>query len=152
MEMDVDLPNAIMKSVPHFEWGVQQCKEIGMEATQSNPVRSERGWRLFLLLPRLLFRPSRGDFSGLFGGRKHTLCGRCFCGIADFEAHRLLHLFNPTGLLQPSVRAWLNRWRGLLACAAAQSFPQSLQGNIAPGVDGAVPSMQDVLCDFRHLL
>ena len=31
------------------------------EATQPNPVRSERGWRLFLLLPRLLlFRPPRG--------------------------------------------------------------------------------------------
>ena len=56
-------------------------------------------------------------------------------------------------LLQPSVRAaWLHRWRGLLACTAARSFAESLLGNTAPGVDGAVPSMQDVLCDFRHLL
>ena len=56
-------------------------------------------------------------------------------------------------LLQPSVRAaWLHRWRGLLACTAARSFAESLLGNTAPGVDGAVPSMQEVLCDFRHLL
>ena len=56
-------------------------------------------------------------------------------------------------LLQPSVRAaWLHRRRGLLACTAACSFAESLLGNTAPGVDGAVPSMQEVLCDFRHLL
>ena len=56
-------------------------------------------------------------------------------------------------LLQPSVRAdWLHRWRGLLACTAARSFAESLLGNTAPGVDGAVPSMQEVLCDFRHVV
>ena len=49
-------------------------------------------------------------------------------------------------LLQPSVRAaWLHRWRGLLACTAARSFAESLLGNTAPGVDGAVPSMRSVI-------
>ena len=56
-------------------------------------------------------------------------------------------------MLQPSVRAaWLHRWRSLLACTAARSFAESLLGNTAPGVDGVVPSMQDVLCDMRHVL
>ena len=37
-------------------------------------------------------------------------------------------------LLQPSVRAaWLHRWRGLLACAAALSFAEFLLGNTALG-------------------
>ena len=65
----VDLPHefarraAIMKSVPHFlREPYRSAMRLAMEkATQPNPGRSERGWRLFLFLPRLLlFRLLRG--------------------------------------------------------------------------------------------
>ena len=49
-------------------------------------------------------------------------------------------------LLQPA--AWLHRWH-------AQQLVVLLSpclGNTADWVDGDVPSMMDVLCDFRHLL
>ena len=56
-------------------------------------------------------------------------------------------------LLQHSVRAaWLHRWRCLLACTAARSFATSLLDTAAPGVDGDVPSMHDVLSEGRCFL
>ena len=53
----------VMESVPHFLRGpYRSAMKLAMEeATQLNPIRQERGWRLFLLLPRLLlYRPPRG--------------------------------------------------------------------------------------------
>ena len=56
-------------------------------------------------------------------------------------------------LLRHSVRAaWLHRWRCLLACTAARSFALSLLDTTAPGVDGDIPSMQDVLSEGRYFL
>ncbi len=51
---------AVMKSVPY-----RNAMRLAMEeATHVVPDRSERGWRLFLLLPRLLLhRPARGATS-----------------------------------------------------------------------------------------
>ena len=56
-------------------------------------------------------------------------------------------------LLRHSVQAaWLHRWRCLLACTAARSFALSLLDTAAPGVDGDLPSMQDVLSEGRYFL
>ena len=56
---------AVMKSVPHFLRGpYRNAMRLAMEeATHVVPGRSERGWRLFLLLPRLLLHrpPTRGN-------------------------------------------------------------------------------------------
>ena len=69
-ELDgVDLPHeftrraAIMKTVPQFLRGpFRNALRVAMdEAPEANQLRSERGWKLIMLLPRLmLFRPSRG--------------------------------------------------------------------------------------------
>ena len=57
----------VMKSPPKFLRGAYRAamrialKEISAGATLSDEVRQTRGWKLFLLLPRmLLFRPPRG--------------------------------------------------------------------------------------------
>ena len=39
-----------------------------------------------------------------------------------------------------------------VAITAARSFALSLLDTTSPGVDGDVPSMQDVLCEGRHFL
>ena len=55
-------------------------------------------------------------------------------------------------LLESSVKvAWLFRWNCILACTAARSFALSLVGGLAPGVDGAVPTLCDVLSEARYL-
>ena len=47
--------------------------------------------------------------------------------------------------------AWLRRWQGLLGCAAARSFGCSLlDGPVASGADGAIPSMNTVLSEARY--
>ena len=50
-----------------------------------------------------------------------------------------------------SVRAvWLRRWQGMLGCAAARAFAESLlEGLATGGVDGPTPSTNDVLGDAR---
>ena len=52
----------VMKNIPHFLRGAfRNCLRLAMEACQRDPVRCERGWKLFMLLPRmLLHRPPRG--------------------------------------------------------------------------------------------
>ena len=61
------LPAVVMKSPPKFLRGAYRAamrialKEIIAGETLSDEVRQTRGWKLFLLLPRmLLFRPPRG--------------------------------------------------------------------------------------------
>ena len=71
-----------MKSVPHFLRGAYRCAmRIAMEeATQPDLRRSERGWKLFMLLPRMfLHRPGRG---GNISKTKWT------CRFDDFSAGR----------------------------------------------------------------
>ena len=50
-----------------------------------------------------------------------------------------------------SVRAaWLRLWQGMLGCAAARAFAQSvLEGPAPVGVDGPISSMNAVLGDAR---
>ena len=53
----------VMKTIPHFLRGqFRNALRVAMdEALEMNQLRSERGWKLFMLLPRLLlFRPPRG--------------------------------------------------------------------------------------------
>ena len=53
----------VMKNVPHFLCGAfRNCLRLAMEeACQRDPVRCERGWKLFMLMPRmLLHRPPGG--------------------------------------------------------------------------------------------
>ena len=60
LSMEFSRRAVVMKSVPHFLRGpCRSAMKLAMEeATQPNPVRSERGWCLFFLLPRLLlYRP-----------------------------------------------------------------------------------------------
>ena len=55
-------------------------------------------------------------------------------------------------LLESSVKAaWLFRWSCMLACTAARSFALSLVDGLGPGVDGAVPTLCDVLSEARYL-
>ena len=53
-----------MKTVPHFLRGpYRSAMRFAMgEALQDSEQRRERGWKLFLMLPRLLlYRPWRGE-------------------------------------------------------------------------------------------
>ena len=55
-------------------------------------------------------------------------------------------------LLEPSVKAaWLFRWNCMLAGTAARSFALLLVSGLAPGVEGAVPTLCDVLSEARFL-
>ena len=55
-------------------------------------------------------------------------------------------------LLESSVKAaWLFRWSCMLACTAAHWFALSLVGGLALGVDGAVPTLCDALCEARYM-
>ena len=54
---------SVMKTVPHFLRGpFRSAMRLALEeANEFNDNRRERGWKLFMLLPRLLlFRPPRG--------------------------------------------------------------------------------------------
>ena len=60
----------VMRSVPHVLKGAFRmalrvaCQEIQEELEANTEVRVVRGWKLFLVLPRMmLFRPSRGGVS-----------------------------------------------------------------------------------------
>ena len=53
---------SVMKTVPHFLRGpFRSAMRLALEeANEFNENRRERGWKLFMLLPRLLlFRPPR---------------------------------------------------------------------------------------------
>ena len=56
----------------------------------------------------------------------------------------------PDELQQEGRRAWLRRWQRLLGCTAAKAFAMSLFGLVPGGVDGAVPSVHEVICEARH--
>ena len=61
-----------------------RCALAMDEALESDQLRSERGWKLFMLLPRLLlFRPPRGG-----NVHKSKLAGR----FEDFIEGRWMHL------------------------------------------------------------
>ena len=93
MELDgVDLPHeftrraAVMKTVPHFLRGpFRNALRVAMdEALEENQLRSERGWKLNMLLPKLLlFRPPRGG-----NVHKSKLAGR----FQEFTEGRWMHL------------------------------------------------------------
>ena len=58
---------AVMKNIPKFLWGSFRValrlplEEISIGSTQNDWVRQVRGWKMFLVLPRLLLhRPPRG--------------------------------------------------------------------------------------------
>ena len=53
----------VMKNIPYFLQGAfRNCLRLAMEeACQADHIRCERGWKLFMLLPRMpLHRPPRG--------------------------------------------------------------------------------------------
>ena len=56
----------------------------------------------------------------------------------------------PEELQLEGRRAWLRRWQRLLGCTAAKAFAMSLLGLVPGGVDGAVPSVHEVICEARH--
>ena len=63
LETEFQRRGAVMKTVPHFLRGpYRSAMRLAMgEALQDSEQRRERGWKLFLMLPRLLlFRPCRG--------------------------------------------------------------------------------------------
>ena len=75
-----------MKTVPHFlRSPFRNALRVAMdEALEVNQLRSERGWKLFMLLPRLLlFRPPRGG-----NVHKSKLAGR----FQEFTEGRWMHL------------------------------------------------------------
>ena len=75
-----------MKTVPHFLRGpFRNALRVAMdEALEVNQLRSERGWKLFMLLPRLLlFRPPRAG-----NVHKSKLAGR----FQEFTEGRWMHL------------------------------------------------------------
>ena len=63
LETEFQRRGAVMKTVPHFLRGPHRSA-MGLamgEALQGSEARRERGWKLFLMLPRLLlYRPCRG--------------------------------------------------------------------------------------------
>ena len=65
LQDEFSLRGCVMKNIPRFLRGLFRCalrlalREITV--SQGDQVRSARGWKLFMLLPRLLlFRPPRG--------------------------------------------------------------------------------------------
>ena len=61
LEAEFQRRAAVMKTVPHFLRGPYRWGLAMGEAHQESEHRRERGWKLFLMLPRLLlFRPCRG--------------------------------------------------------------------------------------------
>ena len=63
VNLSEEFSKPLMKNVPHCSRRpYRNAMRLAMnEANHSNAVRSKRGWRLFLLLPRLLLhRPPRG--------------------------------------------------------------------------------------------
>ena len=63
LETEFQRRGAVMKTVPHFLRGpYRSAMRLAMgEALQDSEQRRERGWKLFLMLPRLLlYRPCRG--------------------------------------------------------------------------------------------
>ena len=116
----------VMKSVPHFLRGAYRgAMRIAMEeATQPDLRRSERGWKLFLLLPRmLLHRPGRGGnisktkltshFDDFSAGRWDVLISAseaCDIGAIVDRARRRRHRWCSWASSPVVVR----RWKGLM--------------------------------------
>ena len=144
-----------MKSVPHFlRVPYRSAMRLAMEeATQSNPVRSERGWRLFLLLPRLLlFRPPRGGnihknklgerFQAFAEGQwSHLLSQSRQCAEdASVAMHRKRRRHSP----QQDLDRRALRAEGLVQMGELSAGRQALEGaSLAPGNRQTLDALQD---------
>ena len=80
--MDVHLPNAIMKSVPHFEWPESSARRLAwrplnqiQSGLREGGVSSSCCHDCCSGFPQTIFQACLVD-------AKHTLCGRRFCGNA----------------------------------------------------------------------
>ena len=117
------------------------------------PERTGPTWRL-LLLPRQRKEHTYPELSGE-GGRATLVVlaaevgGRWSTEARDFLVALVAAKAREASfLLESSVKAvWLFRWSCMLACTAAHSFALSLVDGLAPGVDGAVPTLCDVLSE-----
>ena len=146
---------AAMKSVPHFLKGpYRNVMRLAMEeATHAVPDRSERGWRLFLLLPRLLSHrpPRRGNI------HKNKLAQR----FDDFAAGKWMQLLHASRKCDEEASVAMHRKRrrdtqsnemerraaralSLVQMGELSSGRQALEGaSLAPGSEQTLNSLRD---------
>ena len=134
----------VMRSVPHVLKGAFRlalrvaCQEICDGTEANSEVRVVRGWKLFFLLPRMLFRPPRGGVVprkkfesriGQFQEGESLLRDRAFCSEM---AHTSAVRRRRRGQAEDAVRAAraLSLEMGELSAAR-----QALEGaHFAPGI------------------
>ena len=121
----------VMKNILHFLRGAfRNCLRLAMEeACQRDPVRCERRWKLFMLLPRMLLqRPPRG---GNDSTRLGEASGQCFSD----KPSRVLRT-------SPSLSG-----EGIVSKATispVSSGRQALEGEaLAPGTDTTLNMLED---------
>ena len=135
-----------MKSVPHFLKGpYRNAMRLSMEeATHVNVVRSEREWRLFMLLPRLsLHRPSR---------RGHIHKSKLAERLNDFAEGKWTQLLRASKKCDEEAPAGMQRKRRRAtqanelpqSCSDGELLGEALSGaSIAPGNQDTLNSVRD---------
>ena len=143
---------SVMKNVPHCLRGpYRNAMRLAMdEANHSNAVRSERGWRLFLLLPRLLLhRPPRGGhipeshrFDDFAAGKwLYLLSASRKCDEeASVAVHRKRRREGQAGEMERRAA----RAHGFVQLGELSSGRQALEGaSVAPGTHDTLYSLRD---------
>ena len=155
LAMEFSRRAVLMKSVPHFLKGpYRSAMKLAMEkATQFNLIRQERGWRLFLLLPRLLlYRPPRGGnihksklaerFQAFAEGQWSSLLrqSRQYAEEASAAQHRKRRRQNP----QHDMDRRAARAESLVQLGELSAGRQALEGaSVAPGTRRTLDALRD---------
>ena len=137
---------AIMKTVPHFLRGpFRNALRVAMdEALEANQLRSEKGWKLFTILPRLLLlRPSRGGNvhkSKLAGRFQDFTDSHCLCAEdasrAQCRKRRRHH--------EDDLERRAGRALSLVQMGEVSAGRQALEGApVAPGNRETLNQLQD---------
>ena len=157
---------AVMKAVPKFLWGSFRIAlklafvEVAAGSAANDRLRQERGWKLFLILPRmLLHRPLRG---GLLGKEKLLARVEKFAAgqwtdllsVSDFCSEQAAVVSRRLGRRQEfGFDKRVSRALHLVQLGELSSGRQALEGaDLAPGTTATLNALRDrtVFPDFAR--
>ena len=153
---EFDQRASVLKTVPHFLRGLYRiAMRVLQEIEEGNrgmePVREERGWKLFLLLPRMmLHRPPRGGliprsklihrFELFVSGRWTELlvASEACCQQAAISRRR------QSRRVEDDITRRLDRADSLVHMGELSSARQALEGaSLAPGTEATLNALRD---------
>ena len=154
---EFDQPASVLKTFPHFLKGPYRIamrvalQEIEEGSRGVEPVREERGWKLFLLLPRMmLHRPPRGGLiprSKLIHRFELFVSGRWTELLAASEAccqQAAISRRRRSRRVEDDITRRLDRADSLVHMGELSSARQALEGaSLAPGTEATLNALRD---------